>query len=261
MNYKFLNKLQKEIWEKKYKYKTDTCIEDTWKRVADSVASVEHLDEYWREKFYSILHDFNFIPGGRITAGAGTENDYLLNCAVIGVEDDLASIYDTIKKAALMFKANYGCGFSFHKIRPKNSPLSKGGRASGVISFMRVFDTSCAVIQTGGSDRRGAQIAVLPIWHPDIEEFIDAKRTEGMFEQFNTSVGITESFVNAVENDLDFDLVFDGKVYKTVKARDLFDKICYSGWMYNDPGLIFLDEANKCNNGYYFEGYLWATNP
>lgn len=149
MAYK-LEGLQKEIWEKKYKYEKDNTIEDTWRRVAKAISSVETDKESWETKFYDLLYDFKFIPGGRITAGANTPNNYLLNCAVIPIEDSVDGIYEAIKKAAVMAKCNYGVGFDFSSLRPKNDVVSKGGQASGPVSFMRVFDSSGAIIETGG---------------------------------------------------------------------------------------------------------------
>lgn len=254
-----LEGLQKEIWEKKYKYKDDNSIEDTWGRVAKAIASVEKDKEVWEEKFYNLLYDFKFIPGGRITAGAGTPHNFLLNCATQNVEDSLESIYETVKRAAVLAKSNYGCGFNFSKLRPKNAGLSRGGTASGPVSFMRVFDTSGSVIETGGG-RRAASIGILRVDHPDILEFIEAKRQEGVLTQFNISVGITNKFLAAVKSNSDFDLVFNGKVVETVKARTIWDKLVNSGYMYNDPGIFNLDEVAKYNNGWYYQE-LDCVNP
>lgn len=258
MAYK-LEGLQKEIWEKKYKAQSDNTIEDTWRRVAKAISSVENDKAIWEKKFYDLLYDFKFIPGGRITAGANTPNNYLLNCAVLPVEDSVDGIYEAIKKAAVMAKCNYGVGFDFSSLRPKNDSVSKGGQASGPVSFMRVFDSSGAIIETGGN-RRAAQIAVLRVDHPDIFEFIEAKRQEGVLTQFNISVGITQKFLDAAKADEDFDLVFKGKVYQTVKAREIWKKLVVSAWNYNDPGLLMIDEVNKFNNGSYMYE-IGATNP
>lgn len=255
--------ISKEIWEKKYKAEEDNTIEDTWRRVANAVASVELTDEVtksYAEKFYNMLSGFKVLPGGRITAGSGTKHNYLLNCAVLGIKDDLEDIYETIKKAAKMAKCNYGTGFNFSSIRPKNAPLSVGGVASGPVSFMRIFDISGSVIETGGG-RRAAAIGILNVDHPDIFDFIDAKREEGTLTQFNLSVGITDKFMQAVIDDTDFDLVFEGKVYNTIRAKDLYNKIIESGFNYNDPGIIFLDTVNKYNNSRYYLGDIIATNP
>jgi len=264
MAYK-LEGLAEEIWKKKYKDKADKTVEDMWLRVATAIGAVEtenSKDGYtssWTKKFYDLLYDFKFIPGGRISAGSGTKNNFLLNCAVLPVEDSIEGIYEAIKQAAVLAKCNYGVGFNFSSIRPSNDGVSRGGSASGPVSFMRVFDTSGAIIETGGG-RRAAAIGVLRVDHPDIFEFIDAKRNEGVLTQFNISVGITTAFLEAVKSDAEFDLVFDGKVYHTVKATDIWKKLVNSGFMYNDPGLLMLDEVNKYNNGYYLYT-IDCTNP
>lgn len=249
--------LAKEIWNKKYKYETDKTIEDTWDRVANAISTVDST--VTPTTFYNILEDFKFIPGGRITAGAGTKHNYLLNCAVLPVEDSIEGIYESIKKAAVLAKCQYGSGFDFSDIRPKDSKVTKGGSASGPVSFMRVFDSSGAIIETGGN-RRGAAIAVLRVDHPDIFEFIDAKRQEGVLTQFNISVGLTQKFLDAVKAEGDFDLVFQGKVHRTVKARDIWKKLVESAYNFNDPGILMLDEVNKYNNGWYLYD-IAATNP
>jgi ribonucleotide reductase alpha subunit len=244
--------LGKELWGKKYKDENDFTILDTWKRVAKAVASVENPEDRqkWYDAFLDILVTGKFIPGGRITAGAGTKHNYLLNCCVIGVKDSLAEIYESVKKAAILAKSNYGVGMNFSKLRPKNAGLTSGGIATGPVSFMKVFDASGSVIQTGGG-RRAAQIAVLNISHPDIEEFIDAKHQEGVLTQFNISVGISYAFLDAVEKNESWDLYFNGKVYKTVRAKDLWEKLCKSGYLFNDPGFLFIDEVNKWSNSLY----------
>lgn len=254
--------ISKQVYESKYKYETDTCIDDTWRRVAKAIAAVEatHSNRVlWEDKFYDMLYNFKVLPGGRITAGAGTKHQFLLNCAVLGVKDSIESIYDTIKRSAVLAKSNYGTGFDFSTLRPKNSPLSRGGISSGPVSFMRVFDTSSSVIETGGG-RRAASIGILRVDHPDIFEFIDAKRQEGVLTQFNISVAVTNEFMTAVKEDKSIPLHWDGEVYDIVKARDIYSKLAYSAFMYNDPGIIFVDEINKYNNGYYMYD-LKATNP
>lgn len=254
-----LTGLAKEIWNKKYKYETDNDIEGSWNRVAAAIATVEPDQLVAKESFFKLLKGFKFLPGGRITAGAGTNHNYLLNCAVLPIEDSIEGIYEAVKQAAVLAKCQYGSGFDFSSIRPKDSKVTKGGCASGPVSFMRVFDSSGAIIETGGS-RRAAAIAVLRVDHPDIFEFIEAKRQEGVLTQFNISVGITNKFLDAVLGDEDFDLVFDNVVHTTVKAKDIWDKLCSSAYNFNDPGLIMLDEVNKYNNGWYMYD-IAATNP
>jgi len=254
-----LEGLQKEIFEKKYRHSETETIKGMWKRVATSVASVESAGKKWTEEFEALLSDFKFIPGGRVSAGAGTKNNYLLNCAVLPIEDSIDGIYEAIKKAAVLAKCNYGVGFDFSTIRPHNDGVSRGGTASGPVSFMRVFDTSGAIIETGGG-RRAAAIGVLRVDHPDIFEFIEAKRETGVLTQFNISVGITQAFLEAIKAGSTFDLTFGGKVYRTVKAKEIWDKLVSSAYNFNDPGLLMVDEVNKYNNGYYLYE-IGTTNP
>lgn len=245
-----LDGIAKEIWEKKYRYENENTVEDTWKRVAKAIASVETDQEYWEQTFYELLYDFKFIPGGRITAAAGTKNNYLNNCKTLPIEDSIDNIYETIKKAAISAKCNFGIGINFSPIRPKNSEVSKGGIASGPVSFMKVFDTSGAIIETGGG-RRAAALGILNDNHPDIFDFIEAKRQENVLTQFNISVGIHDKFLKAVKEDGMWDLHWNNKVYKTVKAKEVWDLIVKSAYMYNDPGLFFIDKVNEYNNGWY----------
>jgi ribonucleoside-diphosphate reductase alpha chain len=256
-----LTGIAKQIYESKYKGTDDNNVVDTWKRVAYAIAGVEKDGSRakWMAEFYAMLKDFKVLPGGRITAGAGTKHPFLLNCAVEPITDSIEAIYEAIKRSAILAKSNYGTGFSFSALRPKNAGLSVGGIASGPVSFMRIFDTSGSVIETGGG-RRAASMGVLRVDHPDIFEFIDAKRQEGILTQFNISVGITDKFMDAVMEGLDFNLVFNGKIYQTVKAADIWNKLVHSGYTYNDPGLLFIDEVNKYNNGHYMYE-IEATNP
>lgn len=245
-----LEGISQEIWDKKYRYNNEKNIEETWKRVAKAIASKEIDTSKWGKIFYDLLYDFKFIPGGRITAAAGTKNNYLNNCKALPIEDSIDGIYDTIKKAAISAKCNFGIGINFSPIRPKDSKISKGGIASGSVSFMKVFDTSGSIIETGGG-RRAAALGILNDSHPDIFDFIDAKRQENVLTQFNISVGIHDNFLHAVKNNEDWNLVWNNKIYRTVKAKDIWDKIMYSGYMYNDPGLFFIDKVNDYNNGWY----------
>ncbi len=253
--------IAQQVYESKYKAEDDTCIEDTWFRVASAIAEVEggEFQKSWIRAYYRMLENFKTLPGGRITAGAGTKHPFLLNCCVEPITDSIEGIYDAVKRAAVLAKSNYGTGFDFSSLRPKNAGLSVGGVASGPVSFMRIFDTSGSVIETGGG-RRAASIGVLRVDHPDIFEFIDAKRQEGVLTQFNISVAITDKFMAAVQSDGNFDLVFEGEIYQTVRAKDIWDKLIESGFMYNDPGILFIDEVNRTNNGHYMYS-IAATNP
>jgi ribonucleoside-diphosphate reductase alpha chain len=159
-----------------------------------------------------------------------------------------------------MSKCNYGAGLNFAPVRPKDYPLSGGGSASGVVSFMNVFDAWIETIKSGGEGRRGALISLLPVWHVDIFEYIDAKRQPGKLTNFNISVGITEEFIRAVKADDWFQLKWNGVVQKEVKAKDIWNKLVESGFTNNDPGLFMLDEVNKYNNLYYLYE-LDSVNP
>jgi ribonucleoside-diphosphate reductase alpha chain len=204
-----------------------------------------------------------FMPGGRITAnlGTGRKNTTLLNCFVSpAIEDSMSGIFDVLKISALTQKAGGGIGYDFSPIRPRGARVQGvESDASGPVSFMRVFDTTCATIMSAGQ-RRGAQLGALRCDHPDIEDFINAKRKKGELTNFNLSIGITDAFMQAVIDDKPFDLVFKGTVYKTVQARDLFDKIMRSTYDYAEPGVLFLDTINKYNNLGYCEK-IAASNP
>ncbi|HBM17559.1 MAG TPA: adenosylcobalamin-dependent ribonucleoside-diphosphate reductase [Lentisphaeria bacterium] len=258
-----------EIWNKKYRFngnnfcKGDSCYEDTWRRVAIALAQNESDPKYWEEKFYSILADFKFLPAGRIIANAGTQMDSvtMFNCYVMNdIEDSIEGIFDTVKNAALTQKQGGGVGFDFSTIRPSGTTIKGcGALASGPISFMQVLDATCKTIMSAGQ-RRGAQMGVMRCDHPDIEEFITSKRDSEKFRMFNLSVGITEKFLKAVINNETWELVFDGKVYKTIKAADLWDLIMKSTYDFAEPGFILIDKINKMNNLYYCE-QIRATNP
>ena len=259
----------KEIWEKKYRFKgneyckADSCYEDTWKRIACALAKNEKEPQEWEGKFYDILSDFKFMPGGRIIANAGTQLDSvtMFNCYVMNdIEDSIEGIFDTVKNAALTQKQGGGVGFDFSTIRPAgNSIKGCGAVASGPISFMQVLDATCRTIMSAGQ-RRGAQMGVMRCDHPDIEEFITVKQDSTKFRMFNLSVAITEKFLKAVENNEKWELVFDGKVYKTVKAAELWDLIMKSTYDFAEPGFILIDKINKFNNLNYCE-QIRATNP
>ncbi|MDA3799657.1 MAG: adenosylcobalamin-dependent ribonucleoside-diphosphate reductase [Kiritimatiellae bacterium] len=261
--------ISEEIWERKYRYDglgdapEDTCYEDTWKRIAGAAASKEKDSKFWEDEFYSILKNFRFLPAGRIIANAGTmrEEVTMFNCYVMNsIEDSIEGIFDTVKDSALTQKQGGGVGFDFSTIRPKGSMI-KGceSNASGPISFMQVLDSTCRTIMSAGQ-RRGAQMGVMRCDHPDIEEFITAKRNNDQLKMFNLSVGITDGFMQAVKDDADWDLVFKGKVHKTIKASELWDSIMSSTYDYAEPGFILIDKINKMNNLSYCEE-ICATNP
>ncbi len=265
----FRTPIAEQMWDMKYRLKTydgtpvDLTVQDTWTRIADFLASKEDNTEYWAEKFYAALESFKFIPAGRINAGAGTgeRKVTLFNCFVMGTLDDsLAGIYDGLKEAVLTMQQGGGIGYDFSTLRPQGAEV-KGVAAdsSGPLSFMDVWDASCRTIMSAGT-RRGAMMATMRCDHPDVEKFIEAKRDPLRLRMFNMSVLVTGEFMDAVKAGDDFDLVFDGKVYKTINAKSLWDKIMSSTYHYAEPGVIFIDRINEMNNLNYLET-IACTNP
>jgi len=264
----FKNPMAEQIWDMKYRLKEqdgtpiDITVQDTWRRVAWALAEPETDRASWADKFYSVLERFQFIPAGRINAGAGTDrNVTLFNCFVMGtVQDSLSGIMDALKEAAMTMQAGGGIGYDFSTLRPVDAPV-KGvaATASGPLSFMDVWDAMCKTIMSAGV-RRGAMMATMRVDHPDIFKFIDAKRDPNRLRMFNLSVLVTDDFMQAVKDNAQFDLVFGGKVYRTVSARGLWDHITQATYAYAEPGVIFIDRINKSNNLSYCET-IAATNP
>ena len=265
---RFAAPIAEQIWDMKYRLKdgdgtaVDGTVEDTWRRIARSLATVEKDPALWEERFYAALEGFKFLPAGRITAGAGTGRAVtLFNCFVMGtVPDTMAGIFDALKEAALTMQQGGGIGYDFSTIRPRGAEV-KGvaADASGPLSFMDVWDAMCRTIMSAGS-RRGAMMATMRCDHPDIESFIEAKKDPARLRMFNLSVLVTDPFMAAVKADGSWDLVFGGKVYKTVSARDLWNKIMRNTYDFAEPGVIFIDRINKANNLSYVET-IAATNP
>ncbi|MEL7092607.1 MAG: adenosylcobalamin-dependent ribonucleoside-diphosphate reductase [Pseudomonadota bacterium] len=260
--------IAEQIWDMKYRFKEadgsaiDQTVEDTWRRIARDLAAVEKSPDQWEGKFYDALSDFKFLPAGRITAGAGTARSVtLFNCFVMGtIPDSMGGIFDMLKEAALTMQQGGGIGYDFSTIRPKGADV-KGvaADASGPLSFMDVWDAMCRTIMSAGS-RRGAMMATMRCDHPDIEDFITAKSDAARLRMFNVSVLVTDPFMDAVKADGSWDLVFEGKVYRTVQARDLWNKIMQATFDYAEPGVIFIDRINAANNLNYCET-IAATNP
>lgn len=305
-----MNKFSEEIWLENYKAPLDENITDTWKRLARETSKIENSEN--RKKvyndFYYILEDFKFIPGGRIMANLGVDSrksTTLFNCYVHHPKDinytdpdSIEGIYDMLKVQAHTLKSEGGYGMNFSWIRPAGSYVRGiGGRTPGVIKFMELWDKSSELITSGSEKilgnlkkdekikiRKGAQMGVLSVWHPEIEDFITAKQTPGKLTKFNISVGITEGFMEAVKNDDYWELIFPDTesphynkewngdieewinkgymytVYDKIKARKLWDKILYATYTRNEPGVIFLDLFNKLNPLSYCEK-IFATNP
>jgi len=233
--------------------------EQLFHRVAENIASAEtdiKKKEHYNEEFYRLMSELKFLPNSPTLMNAGGELQQLSACFVLPIEDSVQSIFKTNNDAALVFKSGGGCGFDFSKIRPAGAPVqSTQGVASGVISFMRVFDTTIDVIKQGGK-RRGAALGALRIDHPEILQFIDAKN-DNAFQNFNLSVAITDKFMEALENNDSYDLidprtisVMEGKHKATcgkLEAKIVWDKIVNNAWRNGDPGIIFIDEINRHN--------------
>lgn len=281
--------ISRHIWDTRYRYREggqfrDARIADTWHRIARALAAVEP-DARWERRFFDILQDFRFLPGGRIQAGAGTvHNVTLLNCFVMGtIEDSIGGIFRALEEGAVTMQQGGGVGYDFSTLRPKGARVKAvGAIASGPVSFMDVWDAMCETILSTGA-RRGAMMATLRCDHPDIEDFIDAKRRPGRLRHFNLSVQATDSFVEAVRQDADWPLVFpaaalegDGetvtrewpgaatalpcRIVRRVRARDLWNRMLRASYDAAEPGVLFVDRINRMNNLWYCER-ISATNP
>jgi ribonucleoside-diphosphate reductase alpha chain len=265
---RFDTPIAEQIWDMKYRFKEadgtpiDGSVEDSWRRIARALAEVEADPAKWEAEFYAALEAFKFLPAGRITAGAGTGRSVtLFNCFVMGtIPDTMEGIFTGLKEAALTMQQGGGIGYDFSTIRPRGAEV-KGvaADASGPLSFMDVWDAMCRTIMSAGS-RRGAMMATMRCDHPDIEAFIEAKRDPARLRMFNLSVLVTDAFMAAVKADGPWELVFGGKVYRTIQAQDLWNKIMRSTFDYAEPGVIFIDRINAMNNLGYVET-IAATNP
>lgn len=299
-----------DIWDKKYRLKAktgaaiDACIDDTFKRVARAIADVEHTAEQ-REKWYDLFLwalRRGAIPAGRITSNAGAQEHKpatsTINCTVSGIiNDSMNGILEKVHEAGLTLKAGCGIGYEFSTLRPKGAYVSGAGAyTSGPLSFMDIYDKMCFTVSSAGG-RRGAQMATFEIGHPDVMEFIRAKREDGRLRQFNCSLLITDEFIQAVEQNEMWPLSFpinayeardldlentaqvlwrewpqtegyvsrdDGlvacRIYKTLPARRLWDMIMSSTYDFAEPGFILIDRINEMNNNWYCEN-IRATNP
>ncbi len=301
-----------DIWDTKYRLKTkegkpvDQCFDDSYARVAKALAEVEESEELrkeWEEKFIWALRN-GAIPAGRITSNAGANQHKpatsTINCTVSGtITDSMDDILGKVHEAGLTLKAGCGIGYEFSTLRPKGAYVSGAGAyTSGPLSFMDIYDKMCFTVSSAGG-RRGAQMATFDIGHPDVMDFIRAKREDGRLRQFNLSLLISESFMEAVKSDHNWDLAFpitekerdeDGidlsdpqqviwrdwpqkdkyivsetgkvacKIYKTIRARRLWDVIMSSTYDYAEPGFILIDKVNEKNNNWFCED-VRATNP
>ncbi len=302
----------RDIWDKKYRLKTkdgrtlDETIDDTYQRVARALAEVENTPErrqYWYERFVWALRR-GAIPAGRIISNAGAQEHKpatsTINCTVSGtVRDSMNGILNKVHEAGLTLKAGCGIGYEFSTLRPRGAYVSGAGAyTSGPLSFMDIYDKMCFTISSAGG-RRGAQMATFDVGHPDVKDFIRAKREDGRLRQFNMSLLITDEFIEAVKNDEEWKLAFpvlqeeaqnenldltdpekyiwrdwpskDGyvtndeglvacKVYRSVRAQRLWDMIMTSTYDYAEPGFILIDRINEMNNNWFCED-IRATNP
>jgi ribonucleoside-diphosphate reductase alpha chain len=265
-----MSDVSRAIWDMKYRLKApdgtpvDRDVADSWTRVALALAEAERPDQRVTraQEFAHALAGHKFLPAGRILAGAGTGRSVtLFNCFVMGtVTDSMNGIFSALREAALTLQQGGGIGYDFSTLRPKGAPVAGvGADASGPVSFMDVWDSMCRTIMSAGS-RRGAMMACLRVDHPDIEDFITAKRTPGRLSNFNLSVLVSDAFMAAVKDDADWALRFGGKTYRTVKAKALWETIMRSTYDYAEPGVIFIDRINAANNLGYCET-IAATNP
>ncbi len=266
-----LEGLRQDVFFDRYALKNEQGerVEDTpnemWKRVAKAISAVETTVEKkqeWEEKFYDILEDFKFVPGGRILTGAGAGADLTFyNCYVIpSPEDSRGGIFDSVRTMVEIMSRGGGVGVNLSSLRPRGEYV-KGvsGTASGAVSFGGLYSFATGLIIQGGS-RRGALMLMMNDDHPDIEEFITVKKTMGKITNANLSICISDRLMEAVENDADWELKWEGKTYKTIKAKELWSLICESAHASGEPGMVFMERINKDSNSWYFEDLI-SVNP
>lgn len=288
-----LEGIRKDVFLDRYSLKdeegnpTEFYPEQIWERVSKGIAKQEKDPQHWQRVFYNTLKDFKFVPGGRILAGAGTDFDVTFyNCFVLpSPEDSRGGIIDNLKQMVEIMSRGGGVGINLSSLRPRGARVKKvNGTSSGPIVWAELYSTASRdVIQQGGT-RRGALMLMLWDWHPDIEEFVSVKEDLNKINGANLSVCVSDKFMEAVKKDKPWDLVFpditdkdydnlwDGdiekwvkqkkgvKLYKTVRAKELWERLCKSAWTSAEPGLHFLDRSNKWSNTWYFEKLI-STNP
>lgn len=249
--------ISEHIHAEKYRSEGET-FQEAMTRVAEALKD----DETHFNQFRTILYNQRFLPAGRVQSAMGAPRVVTpYNCFVSGtIEDSMDGIMDAAKDAAKTMQLGGGIGYDFSTLRPHGALIkSLDSRSSGPLSFMKIFDSVCHTIASAGH-RRGAQMGVLRVDHPDIEKYISAKNNSTELTGFNISVGVTDAFMDAVKSNSDFDLVFEGRTYSTVNARNLWDSILRSTWDWAEPGILFIDRINRKNNLHYCEKIV-ATNP
>jgi ribonucleoside-diphosphate reductase alpha chain len=247
--------LAKRYLKKDNEGKATETADDMFQRVAINIAQAEKLykkDADWKktaEEFYSAMANLEFLPNSPTLMNAGRELQQLSACFVISIDDSMESIFEAIKNTAMVHKGGGGTGFSFSRLRPQNSQVrSTGGVASGPVSFLKVFDAATQAVKQGGM-RRGANMGILRVDHPDILEFISCKESDKDITNFNISVAVTEDFMQRVKKDEDYDLIdpHSKKVSGRLNAKNVFAKVIQMAWKNGEPGIIFLDKMNEYN--------------
>lgn len=268
LNKNALTVLEKRYFERDAKGNPLEDAEGLFTRVAKAVAQADkHFDKEsdtkkLQDEFYELMTELRFLPNSPTLMNAGRPLGQLSACFVLPIEDSMEGIFDTIKQAALIHKSGGGTGFSFSRLRPAGASVnSTGGVASGPVSFMKVFNAATEAVKQGGT-RRGANMGILRVDHPDILEFIDCKTDLKEITNFNISVGITEEFMKAVETGKNYDLVdpTNKEIVGTLNAKEVFDKIVNNAWQTGEPGIIFLDRLNR-DNVVPSQGEIESTNP
>ena len=258
-----LSKNAQTVLEKRYLLRDENnqlkeTIDELFQRVANSIGDTEEE----KNKFVELMTTLRFLPNSPTLMNAGTKLGQLSACFVLPVEDDMTSIFEAVKNSALIQQSGGGTGFSFSNIRPKNDVVrTTGGIASGPLSFMEVFNSTTDTIKQGGR-RRGANMGILRVDHPDIMEFITCKEDQTKFTNFNISVAVTEQFMKAAEKNEDYDLINprNNKVVGRMKATEVFNKIVELSWKNGEPGIVFIDRINKDNPTPEL-GDIESTNP
>ncbi|HEY0721357.1 MAG TPA: adenosylcobalamin-dependent ribonucleoside-diphosphate reductase [Gammaproteobacteria bacterium] len=290
-NYPFSVELSQRLWDVKYRQsdahgEREADIRASWRRVSRAIATAEGGERtHWEERFHTLLDGFHFLPGGRILAGAGAGSRVtLFNCFVMGrIDDSIDGIFSALREGALTMQQGGGVGYDFSTLRPRGMEARHANTiASGPVSFMKIWDAMCATLLSTGA-RRGAMMATLRCDHPDIEEFVHAKRGSSSLSHFNLSVLISDAFMQAVREGREWALVFptEGtepsgevlqrvwsggrapvacRVFRRIDARKLWDEILSSSYAAAEPGVLFIDRINRLNNLYYRE-QITATNP